>query len=1172
MVTNTSIPRNGKWHHADLVKLFSEANVVLKAKGPDKYVGGHSWKHGSSSGKNDHLVVWPNEGRWYCSSCGAKGDAVNLLMDLGRAETAEDAEAILLEMFGPSEALDLPHLSDLGNSKRFVELHGNRILFCHLWNKWLVWNGQRWELDRSGAIVTLAKDVPRVIEQEANEILTRAAREPDEEKAEELSKIGLATLAWARKTESSERLRAMIWMTQSARHVLHDSLDQHPWLLNVENGTLDLRTGQLLFHNPDHLLTKQACVSYDPTASCPNWHATLDRIMGEDPEMIGFLQRSFGYALTGNVSEQLFWIFWGSGSNGKSTITNTFLEMLNDYAIKATQELVTVANRDRHPTELTRLFGARLVAVIETSDGRKLNEPLIKEMTGGDPITARRMREDFWTFLPTHKLFMATNHRPDIKGTDHAIWRRPRLVPFDVTIPDEEQDKDLPEKLKAEWPGILAWAVRGCLDWQQNGLRAPEKVIKATQAYRAEMDVFGGFLSEECIFGPEYWVSNADLHNRYLAWCQKEGIKDPISNREMGRSLNSRGFTSHREKGTGKRGWKGLALRDPDDPNSEPPNEPEPPTQDHHLDISDIESGLSPETLEPPRLNFPGDNAEVMSLMSRSRSLVIDPAYAVDLANTLDQGVYLALDLETTGLDPHSHRIRLMQLATEDHVYIIDADRVPVTIFKPCLEGGPAKLGQNLKFDWQFLHAQGVALEPVFDTLLADQVIHNRNYGRGLGVLAEEYLGIELPKELQKSDWSGELTNEQLAYAARDVAILPPLVAAIRAKAEELEVMPVIDLENAALPTIAWMEFQGMGFDLGSWNELAETAESKVTEIAEALNSLLQDDKAVNWNSPKQVLRALASVGVSIVDTKEETLQANKQKHPIVEKLLEYREMSKRAGTYGKDWLKHISAYTGRIHPDWRQIGSEAGRMSCRDPNLQQIPRSKDYRACFTAKPGHVLVKADYSQIEVRVAAELSGDPALIETFLTGEDSHQNTAALLFSKDPAVITKEERQIAKSANFALIYGGGIGPLQNLASANKVTLTAEEAATIRRTYFQTFHRLGQWQREQDGKKSTRTISGRLRTWPHIPYWNQLLNSPVQGAACDGLKLGLAELWRTRLEGCYPIAVIHDELIVEAPEAKAEVAAEWVKAAMLTGMKQVLKRVPVEVETKICASYGE
>jgi putative DNA primase/helicase len=249
---------------------------------------------------------------------------------------------------------------------------------------------------------------------------------------------------------------------------------------------------------------------------------------------------------------------YGTGANGKSTLVNTILALLGGYAMKATAELLMTTRSDRHPTERADLFGKRLVATIETQEAGHLNESFVKEATGGDPIRARRMREDFWEFLPTHKMLLATNHKPEIRGTDYAIWRRIKLVPFTVTIPKPEQQKSLPTTLLHELPGILAWMVRGCLDWQHNGLRPPPEVLLATEAYRQEQDVFEAFLETECFRMPNARVSAADLYRAYEHWCGDNDI-EPIAKRAFGQRLGDCGFTP--EKGTGgQRMWVGVGL------------------------------------------------------------------------------------------------------------------------------------------------------------------------------------------------------------------------------------------------------------------------------------------------------------------------------------------------------------------------------------------------------------------------------------------------------------------------------------------------------------------------------------------------------------------------------------------------------------------------------------
>jgi putative DNA primase/helicase len=271
-----------------------------------------------------------------------------------------------------------------------------------------------------------------------------------------------------------------------------------------------------------------------------------------------FLQRVLGQCLTGDVSEQDLYIFYGTGANGKSTLLNTIMALLGAYAMKGTAELLMTTRGDRHPTERADLFGKRLVATIETQEAGKLNETFIKEATGGDPIRARRMREDFWEFMPSHTMILATNHKPEIRGTDYAIWRRIKLIPFTVTIPDDQQDTSLPERLRAELPGILAWMVRGCRDWQLHGLQPPPEVLLATEAYKQEQEVFESFLATECFRTKTARVSAADLYGAYERWCADNDI-EPIKKRAFGMRLGDLGCQPCQGTG-GRREWIGVGL------------------------------------------------------------------------------------------------------------------------------------------------------------------------------------------------------------------------------------------------------------------------------------------------------------------------------------------------------------------------------------------------------------------------------------------------------------------------------------------------------------------------------------------------------------------------------------------------------------------------------------
>jgi putative DNA primase/helicase len=381
----------------------------------------------------------------------------------------------------------------------------------------------------------------------------------DELKAE-LAKVK-AVASHCLKSLSAKGINGMLDLARSEEGIpiLPEALDADPWLFNCTNGTLELRTGALREHRREDYITKLAPVAYDATATCPTWECFLDRIMGGSAALVAYLRRVVGYCLTGDVGEQCLWFFHGGGQNGKSTFLGTVLEMLGDYGMQAVSDLLMVKHNESHPTERADLFGKRLVATIETEAGKRIAEALLKQLTGGDKIRARKMRQDFFEFSPTHKIILAANHKPSLVGTDLANWRRIKLVPFNVTITEQEKDKQLPAKLKAELPGVLAWAVRGCLDWQREGMREPQEVCDATNAYRAEQDTVSAFIAACCEVKEYARVKVSRLHEAYEEWS---GDK-LIGSKGFRDSLKKRGFASKQGHG-GSYYWHGIGLLDTD--------------------------------------------------------------------------------------------------------------------------------------------------------------------------------------------------------------------------------------------------------------------------------------------------------------------------------------------------------------------------------------------------------------------------------------------------------------------------------------------------------------------------------------------------------------------------------------------------------------------------------
>jgi putative DNA primase/helicase len=440
----------------------------------------------------------------------------------------------------------LLQFTDTTNAFRLLREHGGDIRYNALWKKWIVWDGRQWQMDEGYLIHDRGLKMIRAIY--ADLIKTADYRDRlDIEK-------------YAIQSESVRRRKALIeaasWIPEL--NVKTDDLDKDPMLLNVRNGTIDLRTGNLQAHRAENLITKMAHAEYDPKADCQLWKKFIREIMNYNGDLIRFIQTAVGWAVTGDTSEQSMFILFGSGANGKSTFLNTIMNLLGDYAIATPTETFMKRNTDQITNDIARLRGTRFVTTTEAEQGRRLSEPLIKQITGNDKMTARFLYGEYFNFSPTFKIFMATNHKPLIKGTDHGIWRRIKLVPFTTTIPEEKQDRDLESKLAGEGPGILNWILEGTMRWCNEGLKTPPVVSSATDEYRGEMDVIGNFIKELCVQGPGCSIRARELFKVYQDWCD-ENNEHACSERLFGLRLKELGVEQFRQ-GDG-RYWRGLGVR-----------------------------------------------------------------------------------------------------------------------------------------------------------------------------------------------------------------------------------------------------------------------------------------------------------------------------------------------------------------------------------------------------------------------------------------------------------------------------------------------------------------------------------------------------------------------------------------------------------------------------------
>jgi DNA polymerase-1 len=566
--------------------------------------------------------------------------------------------------------------------------------------------------------------------------------------------------------------------------------------------------------------------------------------------------------------------------------------------------------------------------------------------------------------------------------------------------------------------------------------------------------------------------------------------------------------------------------------------------------------------------------------------LVTDLAELATVSSAVEESSSVGLDLETTGLDPRADRIRLLSVSVDTvdggrFAYLVDCNRLDPSPLFPALTGATL-VGHNLAFDLGFLARLGFRPgKAVRDTMLLSQVLYAATHTKGTAFIKhglkdcfERELALKLDKDQQDSVWSGSLSPQQLAYAANDVDVLAPLHAALTAKLTDAGLQQAADLECRALPTVVWMAGQGVPFDRARWQALTATAAADSPRLAAELDSMAPEKPdglfggKWNWDSPEQVKQALALVGCPVESTADDVLAG--LDNSLANLLRDYRDARKRETTYGLEWAsKHVKA-DGRIYAKWSQLGATSGRMACGEPNMQNLPRG-EYRKCFRAPTGRVLVKADYSQIELRIAAKVSGDDALLEAYQRGDDLHTLTAKHVL--DIQEVTKQHRQLAKAVNFGLLYGMGAKAFRVYARTNYgVELTEAEAEQYREAFFRAYPGLRRWHRSM-GKLpvDSRTLTGRRVL--KVERFSEKLNMPVQGTGADGLKLALALLWdrRDEVPGAVPIMAVHDELVIEAPEEHGEKAKAWIKQAMLDAMTPLVAPVPVVIEVTVARTWG-
>jgi putative DNA primase/helicase len=433
------------------------------------------------------------------------------------------------------DALPLSLLfSDEVLAQAFIDKHDVNLRYTALWGQWLIWDGRRWMPDEKLEVFSLIR-----------QFCYERAKLAESKEAKSIASASTVA-AIERLARADQRIAVTV-----------SEWDTDPWLLNTPAGTVDLRTGKLRDHNPDDKITKVTGISPDWNCLIPLWAQFLDRVTAGNRKLVEYLQRVAGYSLGGSTREHALFFLYGTGANGKSTFINVITACIGGYHKVAPIETFTASNTERHPTELAGLRGARLVTAVETEEGRRWDESKIKALTGGDPISARFMRQDFFEYLPQFKLMIAGNHKPGLRSVDEAIRRRFNLIPFTTTIPVDKRDPELLEKLKAELPGILAWAIDGAVTWQKQGIGRPEIVIAATAEYLEAEDGISAWIEECCSRDPNAFATSSSLFVSWSAWATKHG-EFVGTTRKLNSTLESKGFTRHRTESA--KGFLGLRV------------------------------------------------------------------------------------------------------------------------------------------------------------------------------------------------------------------------------------------------------------------------------------------------------------------------------------------------------------------------------------------------------------------------------------------------------------------------------------------------------------------------------------------------------------------------------------------------------------------------------------
>jgi P4 family phage/plasmid primase-like protien len=958
-----------------------------------------------------------------------------------------------------------------------------------------------------------------------------------------------------------------------------DVAEPPDYLICIKDGILNIDTYELIAHRPDYFFVSQLPLKYNPQARCPNIEKFISEVVSaaDVPQIYELI----GYCLWRNYPIAVSVCFLGDGSNGKSTLLELLTTFLGKENISTREIDVLSSNR----FAVADLYGKYANIAADLPDKPLQYTGTFKMLTGGDMLTAEFKFKQGFPFRNYAKLIFSANKLPETNDDTDAFFRRWLLPVFPNTFSGKNAKSKaaLLAELTTdeELSGLLNKALEGLKRLKEKGMFSNAPTVEELRAiYTAKSSPVRAFVNDCVDILPDGFVGKQALYEHFCEYCR--GKNYPIVSEQTFKEKVPQVVSVVSERpsvgGTRIHGWRGITLRDKqshsdnyelngsvimsteDEENRNTPAETEAQLEDTHY-VQPVQHFSNLRYCTETKNENKNSNYILLNREQAGQAGHVGHSDEGDISAS--NMPVVAVDIETTGLDPFKDDIKLVSYVGNG---LKEAYESPEPLKEVLADQTILKVFHNAAFDVYFLNVKGYIVNNYACTMVMAQVLDNNAGSHKLVDLAKAYLNIELDKSLQHGkNWKGFITDDHKEYALKDADVTYQLYEILNQEITAQGLTEVLEREKDALPAIIRLQLDGFSFDTDSYRSDLTNYQQQKDALEQEIKEELMTD--INLASPKQLLDCLRTRGLTdLRDTNDETLAACEdvlpELQPTIKKLRQWRELHKLTTSYGEQLLEKVNG-DGRIHASFRLIGAVTGRMSCNEPNLQQVP--PEVREYFKAPAGKKLVIADFSQLELRIAAQLSSDATMLKVLQEGGDLHTKTAQLLLHK--SAVTKEDRRLAKGVNFGLTYGMSSWGLQRTLKASYgITITENDAEQFRNNFLASYSGIRRWHEQQVSYAQVRTLGGRI--WDNLPAagkrgWRNRLNYPVQGSGAEGLKESLILLIKELPMKWKLVNVIHDEIVLEVPEEDVTEASELLKMCMVEGMKRLVRNVPIEVE---------